>query len=41
MTFLWPEMLLSLLAVPVLVAAYVVLLRRTQEERDPVREPRA
>ena len=28
MTFLWPEMLLWLLAVPVLVSAYVVLLRR-------------
>jgi Ca-activated chloride channel family protein len=27
-TFLWPEMLLWLLAVPVLVSAYVVLLRR-------------
>ena len=31
MTFLWPEMLLLLLAVPVLVAAYVLLLRRKRK----------
>ena len=31
MTFLWPEMLLWLLAVPVLVSAYVVLLRRRKK----------
>jgi Ca-activated chloride channel family protein len=30
-TFLWPEMLLWLLAVPVLVSAYVVLLRRRKK----------
>ncbi len=30
-SFLWPEMLLWLLAVPVLVAAYVVLLRRRKK----------
>lgn len=31
MTFLWPEMLLWLLAVPALVAAYVLLLRRKKK----------
>lgn len=31
MSFLWPEMLLLLLAVPVLVAAYVLLLRRKRK----------
>ncbi len=31
MNFLWPEMLLLLLAVPVLVAAYVLLLRRKRK----------
>jgi Ca-activated chloride channel family protein len=31
MTFVWPEMLLLLLAVPVLVAAYVLLLRRKRK----------
>ena len=31
MTYVWPEMLLLLLAVPVLVAAYVLLLRRKRK----------
>ena len=35
--FLWPEMLLWLLAVPVLVAAYVLLLRRRKKARSAMR----
>ena len=41
MKFLWPTMLLWLLAVPILVAAYVYLAPAQEERRGPVPEPRA
>ena len=41
MKFLWPTMLLWLLAVPILVAAYVYLAPAQEKRRDQVPEPRA
>ena len=39
MTFIWPDMLWLLLAVPALVAGYVVLRAPEEEGRAPLREP--